>query len=277
MVDELTSEEKAQFEAMKAPPEAAESPQAQPETEVEVDGAEPAAREQPEHQKMVPHGALHEERARRKRAEEDLRALRERMAYFEGQAAARKPPEPQEPDLPNPEDDPIGAIKAQQEFIRRQIASRRDMDQQQQVARQQQELISSATIEWDAYKRENPDAEQAYKHIRETRGRELLLMGVEPARANQILNAEEFQAMQAARRSGRNIGEYVVELAQYRGWQKPTPQPRQDGKEAAKSLSGLGGSPTGPMTAERLASMTVEEFEAYQTKNPATVRRLMGG
>jgi len=39
----------------------------------------------------------------------------------------------------------------------------------------------------------------------------------------------------------------------------------------------MGSSPSGPMSVERLAAMSEAQFIEYQQKNPAAVRRLMGG
>lgn len=281
MSDVFTAEEQAHFDAMKTgqavEPEVVEQ-------EVEAVEEEPAIAPEPQQQqrqKTVPHQALHEERERRKKVEEELRQYRERLAYFEGQRSAQPAPKQEAPalDLPDPEQDPIAAIKRAQDFIRQQAEDRQRQERQQAATRQQQEFIQSVNVDWESFKAQNPDAESAYKHIREARGRELLAMGYSPAQATQVLNGEEFQAMVSARRSGRNIGELVLEIAAARGWQKPQPQAqvKQDGAERARSLSGVGSSPAGPMTAERLAAMGVDEFAAYQEKNPAVVRRLMGG
>ena len=43
-----------------------------------------------------------------------------------------------------------------------------------------------------------------------------------------------------------------------------------------KSLSAAGGAPAGEVTFEMLAAMSEKDFEAFATKNPEKLARLMG-
>lgn len=286
----FTPDEQAQFDAMRedpAPAKPVEQEKAAQEDPAVVDDDGEDEQESPQRQQMVPQKALHAEREKRKaeaakraKIEQEYAEARQRLAYYEGLQQGRQPQaEPrQEPKIPDPDEDPIAAIKFQQDYIRQQVQQQQQEQQRQAIARQQQEFIADVSQEWEQFKKAAPEAEDAYNHVLTARDNELKLMGYNTDQRRAIINGEEFQAMQAARREGRPIGEYLMEIAQYRGWQKPQPQVQvKDGRDSVKSLSGVGSAPTGPMTIERLAAMSEREFSAYSAKNPETVRRIMGG
>ncbi len=302
MAKELTQEEEAVFAAMQTEPE-------ERTTEETVETEAPEGTEQQEQPagqgktaeagdqrvKTVPHAAMHEERERRKAVEAENVRLREERARFDERLKViqelNKPKE-DEPDLgPDPEADPVGAIK----WMRDQQArlgeqSRRSATQQEEAQREQAmraHLVDAYRADASQFRQQNPDFGDAYQHLLKTRQDELSAIGYSPAEINAAIEADELAIAQRALSNGRSAAEVVYNLAKQRGYaKKEAADPNQDagkriekiaeGQERGKSLAQAGGTAAGTeMTAERLLKMSNAEFEDWTARHPAQAKRLL--
>jgi len=286
------------------PPETPSETPAEPPAEAAQPSETPApSKEPPKAQpQTVPYGALAEERQRRKEAEERARQqelltarMEERFrAFSEGRPQqSQQPTAPAAP--PSPDQDIFGAVKhtmqrldattAEIEAYKRQIA------QNEQVAR----LNRWAADCVQEYRKTQPDYLDAYRFLRESRAHELRsTWNMNDPAIGEQLATEELQLMAQAARQRRNAAEIVYSNARARGYKpgaaapaaKPAAAPDatrqleivQQGQQANKSLSGMGGRAGGgvEVAGENILKMSDKEFDAWITKNPAKWRRLKG-
>lgn len=243
---------------------------------------------------MVPHAALHEQRERRKAAENRARQLeienarfKERFAIIdrlnEGQKAEAKT-------TPNATEDLFGAVdhtvKSVESIVQR-------LDQQETERRElakQSQLVGAYREDASRFEKDTPDFRDAYNYLLTTRISELQAFGYDDSAIRQTLESEEIQIAQMAFQRGTSPAETIYKLAQGRGYSKKPPATDEAKKEAAakldtiergqaqhKSLSPTGGSQGDvDMTAERLIALPLNEFEEWCNKNPAKAKRLMG-
>jgi hypothetical protein len=299
----LTAEEQAYFDsrgetaAPAVEKEAAPAPEAIEEIEeTDVGDADEGGDdvEQPR-QSMVPHKALHAEREKRKALEKELQEHREYRIRLEerqrflaeqdaksAQTAANVEPE----GIPDPDEDVFAASRyaiKETEAIKRQMAEQSKAIAEDRAKREIETRTQTLEAEFRA---KVPDYDQAVQHAIQTRAKQLEVFGVkDPARRNEILRSEVWGIAQSAIRSGQSPAEVAYEYAKTLGYQPKALADAESGDErieraktASKTLSGVGGGPTaGVMTQERLLAMPMRDFEAYQKKHPATVRRLLGG
>lgn len=251
----------------------------------------------------VPHAAFHEERASRKKLQEDFDAYRrdqdafriraeERIKFIlDGQQQRQQPqPEAAKPALPDPNADPIGYMKAKIEQLEAQNAelSKGTTQTAQQFAAQQraQAAMSAITQDEAAFAAKTPDYYQAADHLKAQWMAEAAAAGVTDQQViGRFIQARMFEVLNAAAQSRRSPAEITYALAAARGYAKAAPpqqgpDPRlenlQRGAAAAKTLSGGATQQSGATpTAEMLLNMTEEEFAAYRDKHPMEYRRIM--
>ncbi len=294
MEDETTTRPETALEETEGPPEGAEGTP-------EEKAAEPADRRS----KTVPHQALHEERERRKGLEKDLAQAREERARFderlriiqEMQRPAQQPQQaiPRRPEgvMPDPDSDPIGAVKWMKATHDAQAYENvvQGQQYQQQMAQQNnmQALVQGAMQEFAATIKERPEVKTAYEHYQQSRGRELAAGGWNQQQISQQLYQEDARIVQNARQRGLPLGDVYIQYAEARGWQdKPAGPPATtavdkitnagEAQARGKSLSQVGGGAAiAEMTVDRLLSMPNEEFSAWKVKHPKGFEKLMGG
>ena len=307
----LTAEEQAYFDtrgatapepAKEAPEKAPEAPEeveatAEPDDagEAEADAPDDVGGEDDRKQKVVSHKALHAERERRKAAEKELQELREFRIRMEERAkwaqeaqakreaeAAKPSPEPE----PDPDEDIFGAVKHDREHTRAELQALREKVEQQEKARQAEQetrqVIAAYQAKANEFKAQTEDFDAAYQHLYKSRDEELQELGWnDPAARMRQIEQEEYGIAVQALQQGRNPAEAVYRMARARGYQRSAPAaPAPDvekAKAASRTLSGTGGNPTGPMTAERLSKMSATEFMAYEDRHPEVVKRLLQG
>jgi len=263
-MEEMTEAEKAAMEAMKTgkPFEEAETPEEFAQ-EVEAEAAEQAAAEPKPEQEAeapaeekaerppegyVPHGALHQERERRKALEERLKALEERIA----QPAEEKPagPEP----MPDPVMDPDGFTGWYAKQSEATQAEVREIRQQMATQQRQQQLASRVQQDEASFRAERPD----------------------------------YDIANAAVTSGRSAAQMAYEIAQARGYAPAAADPAPDpakrigaqakAQAATQSLSHAAGpANAGGVTAEDIAKMSEQDFAELKAKDPDAIRRALGG
>ncbi|MGJ5074568.1 hypothetical protein [Bradyrhizobium oligotrophicum] len=238
----------------------------------------------------VPLAALQEERTRRRDLDRQLRKAREKLANFEGrfavlERASGKPGEqPQQHDGPP---SPVGAVRALQARLDGQDEAAKA---ERTAADERTRFVQDYRADAAQFEQTNPDFKAAYAFLLNSRAAELRAIGYEDPKAlHDALTADEFAIAQMAFQKGKSPSEMLYALATQRGYvkadsKKPDASAAEKldaiarGQAANKSLNNTGGS-TGDtdMTAERLLSMPMDEFETWVEKHPAKAKRLMGG
>ncbi|MGU3467583.1 hypothetical protein ACLBXO_22305 [Methylobacterium sp. C33D] len=328
--DAFTPEEQAAFEAYErgeeAPasdgltppaaepaPAAAEPPAADPET-AEPEAA-PEAQPRDEKGKFVPHGALHEERERRKAVEKERDELRERFARGDERLrilseAMQRPAAPAQPaaapepvKVPNPDEDIFGYVKHLEQQVEALRTGQTQLTESQKKAEETRQAEAARNEVIGFYQQDLRTAIQAdasvadaYEHLFAGRVAELQLVGMSQKDAIEAVRDEEFNLAQTARQRGQSPAALIAALAKSRGFApkapEPAPAPAAAPQETAaeraaraaagqagpgRSLSAAGGQPAGEITLETLSSMSEADFEKLLASNPARVRALMGG
>lgn len=320
--DAFTADEQAAFDAMSrgddlfaAAPEGAPAgegaPEGAPAGDLGAEGGEPKPGEGDEAQardekgRFVPHGAFHEERERRKAAEGELNALREKFARGDErlrmltEAVQRGPlpgagqPQPAAVDeVPDPEKDIFGYVKHLEAKLAEVAGGVKQSAEAQAAEREHEVQVSSYRADAQRFAAGEPQFAPAYQHLIQSRAEELRLAGFAEDQIMPAVAADEMAIVQACKRSGKSPAETIFAMAKARGFQAKAPEPvvqtppaeteaervarLSKGAAAAKSLSAAGGAPAGEVTLEVLANMSEDEFAAFATKNPRRVEQLMG-
>lgn len=266
--------------------------------------------------RYVPVQALHVERAKTKELRTELQVTKEQNARVEERlallneimsaddspkpaVAAAPEPAPVEEDFLDPEVDIFKSAKQMQEFIKRQTAYVKKLEEKldgtQQMTRQQLDEMAMQTAlrnDVSSYNARNPDFFKAYEHLRKVRDASLETLGYadKAARDAQLANEERGLAMSAVRNK-KSYAEMVYKLAKDYGYSPagvptpPAPAPAQaaaptplapaptvdptaaarvqaiaSGKETAASLNGVGGSGGEGLTVAQLANMSDTDF-----------------
>lgn len=231
---------------------------------------------EPEPQKTVPLAALHEERQRRKELQENLRQIEERNRRME--EAFQRIQERLKPQPPSFDEDPLGALKHQNEELARKTQEYeqrfQQFDQHQQVEVQRQQFITRYQQEAQQFAQQTPDFSDAYKFLIQSRQAELASVGYNPQEISMLVQQEEVMLVGKAFEDGVNPGERVYAMAKARGYSKPAPaQPAQPaqaeskmdtlqkGQQASASLSAVAGKGGENLTLEVLATLSGDEFD----------------
>lgn len=264
-------------------PEAVETSPAAPETQ------ETESEEQP---RQVPLKALQEERQKRAQYEQML-YQREQEIYQLQQWAAQQQAMQQQAQYPaeqtaepDPETDPIGALKyAREQQHRLQEA----LAQQQEQVAQRQYVEQLNTVAYQAATQMQqvvPDYQDAYKYAINSRAQELVALGTHPQAVAAILQQEELRLIDTALQNRKNPAQAIYEFAKARGFQgktaaAPAPAPvaapaptiapdpvLQETKRAVAASASAGGAPAskGQVTPSDLANLNGAAFDAAWNK-----------
>jgi hypothetical protein len=263
--------EVAAAEATEAPAPAPEpvADEPAPAAEAAPEPAE-AAPEPAEDDRRVPLKALQEERAKRAEYERKLADYERRMAELEQRTKA---PEPEAPADPDPETDPIGALKAAKAELRRMA----EETQRQQYEAQLNNIAFNAATQ---FQQQAPDYRDAYQYALKSRAQELKILGADDATIPQILKREELNLIATAVNSGRNPAEAIYEFAKARGYAKAAPAPvaapapaapdpaLQQAKKAVAASASAGGAPAskGEISDADAVNLKGAAFDAYWNK-----------
>lgn len=278
------------------------TPVAEPASEDE-EAAQAAAAEEAAEKKSetVPHKTFHYERERRKAAEKDAADTRERMARLEERTklileGQIKPAEakPEAPAIPDPEKDPLAAIKWVHEQIAAQNKSQAEKTaqeaQQTEQQREWQQTYERVNRDYSMATEADPTVTEAHNALRQSLGAELTeVYGLSQQDALQEMQRIENQHLAHVAQHGLEIGDYIKKLARTRGWRpaeaasvpaavpaapaKPNDKLEQ-ARAAGASLGASGGAVanSGVITPQMLADMPEDEFQAYMNKNGGTRR-----
>lgn len=195
-------------------------------------------------QRMVPHGALHEERqarrqeraefeARLKTAEETNAKIMDRFEKFVA-AIQPKAPEPEAPKEPDFQEDPAGWIKFQMEDkgktieeLRKEISELKTGNQQRTEVESRQatirDVMNYAVAKENDFKAKTPDYDAASDYLVESQRFELELNGLTADQVEQQIQFARLSIAAAAKQKGTNPAELIYQMAQKRGY-----KPQQD-------------------------------------------------
>ncbi|MFM9928203.1 hypothetical protein VLK31_34910 [Variovorax sp. H27-G14] len=248
--------------------------------------AEPTEQRDLEAPKTVPLAALHESRERlkeeRRAREEAERQSTLRFQLLEQRLHQLASPPPQ---APSRQDDPVAYFDHQINELRsvahNSVQQNNELRQALQAQAQEDQMTVMIRASESEITKTTPDFLDAINHMRVGVEREFEAYGIDPveakARAAHQFKAMAFQALQM----GKNPAEMAYQLAQARGYQKPTTQPDAAAKLAAEGRGvaasrtlGNGGQAAGRLTLESLSQMSDEDFAKVKDSD---WRRAMGG
>ena len=289
MSEVLTADETAAMDAMKADPaELAEAPVSQPkpepEPQIETQIETPAAEPEKPPPGMVPQGALHQERERRKQAEAQFQALQEKLAAIE--AKLNPPPEIV---IPDPVLDPKGFKQFQIDQINQRAKEQADNERRQMEAQQHQQVMARLNQDVQAFRATTPDYDTAFQHAVKVRQEELAFYGNAPEQIAAQLETDVQAIVAQAYSQGKNPAELFYAYAKMRGYQTPVaPQPNPavaqvaalaEAQKQTQSLAPAGGPANdGGMTLETLSRMSEADLAKMpKAQRDEVMRKAMGG
>ena len=247
-----------------AKPEVAPEPEPQAAPEQEA-VAEEKPVEKVKEERVVPLGALHEERAKRRAEAERARALEAQIAQLNAQMQALTAAQQKSPPPPDPAVDPAGAILHQQKQTQEQLLALQQQQAQQRMAELQQAqvqaVVSRAQQDNAEFLKEQPDANEAINFLKTSRVRQYEAMGLPRQQALAQMQRDEWQLVTHAYQNGDNPARVAYEMAAAAGYVSPKQkmQMRTEGQKTA-APSGQGGQPGGLPSYETLLNMDSKSF-----------------
>lgn len=270
IVDPLTDEETKLAAEMGAEidvePEVVAEPEVGVEVKAEVDDPDEGKT------KTVPHAALHEEREKRKAAEDDRQKADERADKFEQRLTEfmeTQQAKEEMAEVPGYEDDPIGnldhRLKAAEEDNRQFAENDAQRTERETQDDHERQFTSEYSRQAQTFAAENPDFNDAYQHLLQDRAAELRLMGMNETEMARALYQDERAIAQRAMAAGINPAAQIYELATRRGYTKTADVgAKLDKIEVAQgrneSLSAVSGTSPTPPSLEAMASMSDADF-----------------
>lgn len=181
----------------------------------------------------VPKQALEEarsetkrEREARERAEANFQRFLDRWQAEQDKATASAEAD-EEPDLgPDPEVDPVGAVKWMRDQKAREFAEAKQRQQAEQSGTQVQRIVAEQASRFSQVKAQHPVLDQAYKHLIESVAGENALYGLSGIDLTNRVHQWEAQVAQWAHQKGLPIEDVIWNLAQRRGFRPPEGQPQ---------------------------------------------------
>lgn len=189
--------------------------------------------------------------------------------------AANKPP------VPSFEDDPIAALKYENEQLKKEMNGFKEFttkqQQQAEIARKQNEFVNTYRSKANEFKQANPDFQDAYDYVMQNRLEEFKVAGYTEEQAKQLVIEDEAAIVANALSQGKNPAESIYNLSKLRGYKKESTinaqakinsnqqkiEAMEKGLKASKSLSNSGGVAKENLTPEAVAQMSDEEFEKF--------------
>jgi hypothetical protein len=270
---ELTAGESKFFESggQEAPPETTEVAAPEPVTNPVV--TSPAAPVQQD-EKFVPLNALHEARKIQKelrdelnRAKEEAKAAAERAdkysSTFEKFLAERT-----KEAAPKYEEDPLGALKYENDQLKKQVEEvntgvKKTQDEWQRT-QQYQSFAQHVQSQEAAYKQQAQDYDQAIAYLKDVRLQDYADLGYAQEDATAALQNEILGLAQAAVQKGKNAADVAYKMAQRYGYKAKTSDSKLEtlakGQEASKSLAG--GKADAYVSLDALSQLDDEQLDA---------------
>jgi hypothetical protein len=283
--ENLTPDEEKQLRGDEPPPETPENSEVpapkEGEAEIEAEKSAETPEEKPQTGKppkgFVNYGALHEERERRRAAEQQLNEIREKYARVDERLNFLA----QKAQAPNPEDDPYAYARYEQEQLKTELeTTKKTLDQQLTEQKQQLEALNFKNFidgQERVFTARNPDYPQALEHYTKIRMEMMEELGFDPAERNRVLQEELGHFVRQAVRAQKNPAEQVYIMAKKMGF-KTSAKPHEKLDSVARgaesrSLGATGGKRAAELTAETLAEMSDEEFSKITDSD---FRRIFG-
>jgi hypothetical protein len=293
MSDVMTADESAAMEAMKAdtgpeiaPAEAVDVPETPAETPAPV-AETPAPEADKPPPGMVPQGALHQERERRKASEAAFQELQAKLAAIE--AKLNPPPEIV---VPDPVLQPEAFKQFQIDQIKQRAAEKADADRRATEQAQEQQIMARVNQDVMQFKAATPDYDQAFQHAVKVRREELAFYGNSPEQIDQQIEVDVRAIVTQAYTQGKNPGELFYGYAKMRGYspaqaaKDPIPQQAAaqvnalaEAQRQTQSMATAGGpSSDGGVTIETLAKMSEAQLAKMpKAERDAMMQKVMGG
>ncbi len=293
MSDVMTADESAAMEAMKAdtgpeiaPAEAVDVPETPAETPAPV-AETPASEPDKPPPGMVPQGALHQERERRKETERQFQELQRQFAEI--QAKLNPPPEIV---VPDPVLQPEAFKQFQIDQIKQRAAEKAEIDRRAQEQAQEAQIMARVNQDVMQFKAATPDYDQAFQHAVKVRREELAFYGNSPEQIDQQIEVDVRAIVGQAYSQGKNPGELFYGYAKMRGYPPAQaardPVPAQaaaqvnalaEAQRQTQSMATAGGpSNDGGITIETLAKMSEAQLAKMpKAERDAMMQRVMGG
>lgn len=234
-------------------------------------------------------GALHEERARRKALQAELKQVNERLAQeaawrqqnetiLQERLAAMQQNRPQI----DPNENPVQYLSQKQEETQKMLADfqKRQEEQDQRVAQERsaQQISQYVEAEERRFATEKPDYLQAVGFAKEFKAKEYRTFGYSEEQIAHLVNADAVAIVQRALQIGESPANMAYQYALSVGFKPQVNAEKkldmmEAGQKAAKPSSG-GSKDTGTLSLEQLASMSDDDFGKI---TDAQFRKLMGG
>lgn len=304
-LDELTADEKALFDTMRAEDNSGPAPEPKADQQRQqaetVETPEPVAKE-PDAAKMVDKRALDEERTKRKAAEKASRDREVELAKvntrfemltkaLEANAAQPAPTAPETP-APAFDTDPkawidhnVRELNRKQEALDRRLAElatgANQATEQQRQMQAVAELQAWGQAQEVQFAQSTPDYQAAIEHLRAAKEAELRAVGIEdPVQIAGMIRQAVINTADVARRNGRNFAEVLYATSKANGFTGNSPTAARApatsvdsaaerlirGNDMATTLGSTGAAPRGEPAATAIANMSDGEFEALYAK-----------
>jgi hypothetical protein len=150
--------------------------------------------------------------AERKDFERKLADLERRLT-----PPVQEQPKTEEEQPPDPETDPIGALKYNQKKWA-------EFQQQQQQNAYRDQLTTAYQRSLHSYMAVEPAFKDAYEHALKSRAQELTAYGMSEGEIDAALKNDQLQLAETAIRQGKNPAEMIYKFAEARGFQKKAPE-----------------------------------------------------
>lgn len=222
------------------------------------------AKAEPDHERTVPYGALHEERQRRKEMQSRIEKM-EKM--FQEAAERRRQPEvgaiSQDAKF---EEDPIAYLKNETEKTRAEIEKRDAIEKKRTESDNQMASLQRKYKEsTEAFAKEKPDFSDSYNYTMRKLRENIQLLGYSGEEAERIAINEEIRIINQAYDEEVNPAEKIYKMAEAFGYKKEiAPEKKlqtvEKGIRQSKTLSG-GGKQDFEITLENMLEMSDDEFK----------------
>lgn len=241
---------------------------------------EPVAKDQERYRAMA-----EEERIKRKEIQKQIDTMREEndklkntfnriLTKAQEQANAETAAQ-----VPSFEDDPIAALKYENDRLRHDFEGVKKYNEQQQqqseTQQRQAEFVNVYRTKSEEFKRTNPDFDDAYNHLMNSRLEEFTTAGYTDKEARQLILEDEAAIVATALTKGNNPAESIYKIAKLRGYQGKSNinaqqkineneekiQTLERGLRASKSVNSGGINAKESLSLEDIARMDDDEFD----------------
>jgi hypothetical protein len=239
--------------------------------------------------KLVNYEALHEERMKRKEIQSKLETQAQRLTKMEEgwNRLMQRMQQENQPKPPSFDEDPLEALRHQQEqqakYLQQQHQTEQQRQQDYELNQRYQAFVNQCAEAVEEFKKSTPDYLDAYGYLKETRVKEFEALGYNQKQISQLIHDDEAAIAANAFQSGKNPAELIYNLAKTRGFQTPTQKQQAEqkmqqinkGVQMSKSLNSAGGKVSNDISLDALAQMSNDEFESFVAKNWDKVAKMV--